>query len=105
MSYVDLNPMRSVDSLSLFLGKDTGDTEAGTANHIPSRGLHRLTSHPAVVLVPYLETVAEDAIELAQTEASPSSPVEIRPASSKGRTYIFPSPRRNLGIERPEYAS
>ena len=55
--------MRSVDSLSLFLCKDTGDKEAGTANHMTSRGLQRLTSNPAVALAPYFETVAEDSIE------------------------------------------
>ena len=100
LAKMQLNPMQSVNTLLLFLGKDTGDTEAGIAHYMTGRGLKRLTSHPAVALVPYLETVAEDVIELVQAAASPRSPVEIRPASSTGRTYIFPSPRRSVCASR-----
>ena len=43
---MQLNPMQSVNTLLLFLGKDTGDTEAGIAHYMTGRGLKRLTSPP-----------------------------------------------------------
>lgn len=60
----DPDALHALIGCYLYLNADTGDVEGAVAITTPSRGLLVLTTRPAVVLCPYLETLEEGAAAL-----------------------------------------